>query len=98
MRRLVLTTALVVSLAIASPVAGAQPQRGCPPNFTEATIGQLVSQWPQFDPAEFEAFLLVIDANANRELCWAGHPENSAKFGEPFFVANFIDDVSNSQN
>ncbi|HEX2281599.1 MAG TPA: hypothetical protein VHG52_07540 [Thermomicrobiales bacterium] len=50
---------------------------------------------PQFDPADFEAFLLVIDANANGELCWAPFWENSAKFGEPFFVTNFMDDVSN---
>jgi hypothetical protein len=95
MRRIFLAVGLVVALALAAPAAGAQPQRGCPPAFDEATIPALVSMWPQFDPADFEAFLLVIDANANGELCWAPFRENSAKFGEPFFVANFIDDVSN---
>jgi hypothetical protein len=96
MRRLVLVLALVGSLAFAAPAAGAQPQRGCPPAFTESTISALVATWPQFDPVEFEDFLTVLDANANNELCWAPFPENSPKFGEPFFVANFIDDVSNA--
>jgi hypothetical protein len=97
MRRLVLTAALLASLLLTTPVAASQPSRGCPPAFTEVTVAQLVAMWPQFDPTEFTAFLAVLDANGNGELCWAGFPENSAKFGEPFFVANFIDDVSNSQ-
>lgn len=54
--------------------------------------------WPQFDSAAFEEFLRVIDANGNGELCWAEQmPSHAAKYGEPFFVANFLDDVSNSQ-
>lgn len=96
MRRMILASGLVVALAIAGPAAGAQPQRGCPPAFSESLIAELVSSWPQFDATEFEAFLSPLDANANGELCWAPFPENSAVFGEPFFVANFIDDVSNA--
>lgn len=95
MRRAVLSAGLVLSLALAGPAAGAQPQRGCPPAFSPAAIVELVAMWPHFDPTDFEDFLAVIDANANGELCWRPSPETMARFGEPFFVANFIDDVAN---
>jgi hypothetical protein len=97
MRRTILVAALLASFVIATPVTAAPPSRGCPPAFTEATTSELLATWPQFDPVEFGAFLAVLDANENGELCWAAFPENSAKFGDPFFVANFIDDVANSQ-
>jgi hypothetical protein len=98
MYRLALFVGVVISLLFATPTMAAQPNRGCPAAFEEATVGELVAMWPQFNRADFEAFLRVIDANANDELCFAEQmPPHAAKYGEPFFVANFIDDVSNSQ-
>jgi hypothetical protein len=98
MYRLALFVGVVISWLFATPTMAAQPIRGCPPAFEEATVGQLVAMWPQFNSADFEAFLQVIDTNANDELCFAEQmPPHAAKYGEPFFVANFIDDVSNSQ-
>lgn len=96
MRKLSVLMAMALVLALAAPALAAPPQRGCPPAFDGPfTIADLLGQYPEFDAAEFEAFLTPLDANADTLLCTLPFPMNAHLYGEPFFVANFIDNVAN---
>ena len=96
MRKLSVLMAMALVLALAAPTLAAPPQRGCPPAFDGPfTITELLGQYPEFDAAAFEAFLMPINANGDDLLCTGLFPMNAHLFGEPFFVANFIDNVAN---
>jgi hypothetical protein len=96
MRKLSVLMAMALVLALAAPTLAAQPQRGCPPAFDgPVTIADLLALYPEFDAAAFEAFLQPLDANGDDLLCTLPFPPNAHPYGEPFFVANFIDNVAN---
>ena len=96
MRHFSLLAAMTLVFAFAAPALAAQPQRGCPSAFDgPVSIDDLIEQYDQFIAADFRAFLAPIDANDDGMLCTLPFPTNAHLYGEPFFVANFIDNVAN---
>jgi len=95
-RKLSVLMAMAFVLALAAPTLAVPPQRGCPPAFDgPVLITDLLGQFPEFDADDFEAFLMPLDANGDDLLCTLPFPTNAHLYGEPFFVANFIDNVAN---